>query len=239
MKPTYRPPAYEFLFYLQRNNEIHSGENRILDCGAGGKTPPLGLFYEYGFQTAGIDISDKQIALAHTFEKEHDMQLNIQKGDIQEIPFPDASFDFVFEMYAMVHLPKAGIRKTLSEIKRVLKPRGIAFVSFMSTDTWPMDGKENAPGEFYCKESGENVVHSIFSDEEAFQFCSDWQILYKIKQSLLTPDEVADTSEKEWLDFYKETNLKYSQDEWMAFYPQRVERWKSVHTFFILRKKPQ
>ena len=109
MKAVYPTQIYPFLQYLDRNEEIHSGENRILDCGAGGKVPALGLFYEHGFTTAGIDISAEQIALAETFEREHAMHLHIQKGDMRTIPFPEASFDFVFEIYSMVHLPKADI----------------------------------------------------------------------------------------------------------------------------------
>ncbi len=236
MKPIYRAPAYQFLAFLQKHNEIHADVNRILDCGAGGKTPPLGLFYEHGFQTAGIDISEDQLTLAHRFEQEHGMQLNIQKGDMQAIPFPDASFDFVFEMYAMLHLPKAGIRKTLSEIKRVLKPQGIAFVTFMSTDTFPMDGKEKAPGEFHCIEDGQKIVHSIFSDAEAFQYCSDWQILFVIKQGLLEADEISSMTQSDWLEFYKNNDLNIDQINWMNLHPQRLERWRSVHSFFILRK---
>ena len=102
MRPIYRSPAYHFLSCLQRNHEIHAEKNIILVCGAGGVVPPLGLLYEHGFKTFGIDSCDDQIALARKFGKEQNMQLNLQKGDMRAIPFPDISFDFVFEMYSMV-----------------------------------------------------------------------------------------------------------------------------------------
>jgi ubiquinone/menaquinone biosynthesis C-methylase UbiE len=236
MKPIYRPPVYQFFAYLQRTNEIHAGENTILDCGAGGAVPPLGLFYEYGFTTAGIDISDEQIALAHAFETSQNMHLNIQKGDMQAIPFPDDHFDFIFELYSMVHLPKKGIRKTLSEMHRVLKPNGVCFISFMSADCWPMDGKERDPGEFHGMEQGQQVVHSIFSDAEALQYCADWQVLNMIKQSILSPDEVEKMTLAEWKKYYSENELAISRQRWVDAYPQRVARWRNVHLFFILRK---
>lgn len=236
MKPVYRPPAYQFLSYLQRNNEIHAGENTVLDCGAGGIIPPLGLFYEYGFTTYGIDVSNDQIALAHTFEINQKMDLNIQKGDMRAIPFPDDYFDFVFELYSIVHLSKDDIQKTLSEMSRVLKPNRVCFVSFMSTDCWPMDGKEEKPGEFHCKENGQPVIHSVFSDAEALQYCENWQILHMVKQSLFSPNEVAHMTVTEWENYYSENELAIDRQEWMKIYPQRLERWKNVHIFFILRK---
>ena len=54
-------------------------EKKILDCGAGGNMPPLGLFYSEGYETYGIELSEKQIELSKAFEKEHNMNLNIDK----------------------------------------------------------------------------------------------------------------------------------------------------------------
>jgi len=239
MKPVYRSQIYQFLAYLQRNNEIPAGKNTILDCGAGGLVPPLGLFYEYGFSTYGIDISDDQIARAHAFEMDQKMTLNIQKGDMRAIPFPDDHFDFVYELYSMVHLPKDDIQKSLSEMYRVLKPNGVCFVSFMSMDCWPMDGQEKKSGEFLCREHGQHVIHSVFSDSEALQYCANWLILNMIKQSILSPDEISQMSLSEWEKYYTDNQLAVDQQEWMQAYPQRLERWKNVHIFFTLRKMKQ
>ncbi|HAF62968.1 MAG TPA: SAM-dependent methyltransferase [Anaerolineaceae bacterium] len=236
MKLVYRSPIYQFLAFLQRNNEIPAGKKTVLDCGAGGSIPPLGLFYEYGFTTYGIDISDDQIALAHAFESNQNMNLNIQKGDMRAIPFLDDHFDFVFELYSIVHLPKDDIRKALFEMYRVLKPNGVCFVSFMSMDCWPMDGKEEKSGEFHCRENGQQVIHSVFSDTEALQYCENWQILYMVKQSLLSPDEISQMTLSEWEKYYSDNEIAVDRQEWLKVYPQRLERWKNVHIFFILRK---
>lgn len=236
MKPIYRPPIYYFLSFLQRNNKIIAGKNTILDCGAGGSVPPLGLFSEHGFTTYGIDISDEQIARAHAFEKDQYMNLNIQKGDMRAIPFSDDHFDFVFELYSMVHHSKNDIQIVLSEMYRVLKPSGVCFVSFMSEECWPMDGIEEKPGEFLCREHGQQVIHSIFSDSEALQFCANWHIVDMVKQSIFSPEDVSQTTLAEWKEYYIENKPAVEQHEWIQLYPQRMERWKSVHLFFILRK---
>lgn len=56
-------PLYLFLKYC---NESSLGKV-ILDCGAGGESPPLALFYQYDYETNGIDISDKALEESHRF----------------------------------------------------------------------------------------------------------------------------------------------------------------------------
>ena len=41
---------YKFLEYCNKSNM----EKKILDCGAGGNMPPLGLFYSEGYETYGF-----------------------------------------------------------------------------------------------------------------------------------------------------------------------------------------
>ena len=232
----YRAPIYTFLQYLKRHDVLDECGKSVLDCGAGGRTPALGLFHELGFQTAGIDISDEQITLATKFEHDHHMNLHIQKGDMRAIPFPDAHFDIVYELYSMVHLTKADIRQAMAEMKRVLKPGGYCYLSFMSSDCFPMIGKEGAPGEFHGLEHGHQVVHSTFSDAEAMQFCTGWKILENTKLTISNPQDIEDTSLQEWEQFFEENQPSVSKEEWMQIYPQRVEKWQFIHNFFILQK---
>ena len=236
MKPVYRAPLYHFLQFLDRNDLIRIDQKSILDCGAGGVTPALGLFYEHGFATHGIDISDEQIALAHAFENKYAMQLNLQKGDMRAIPFPDDHFDFVFEVYSMVHLSKVDIQKTLSEMKRILKPNGICFVSFMSSDSFPLEGEERGLGEIHGIEFGNPALHSVFSNQEALSFVSNWKILHMFKLLVYSPDILQAMTEKKWQQYYKDHNLITNETDWSLAYLQRLERWQFDHLFFILQK---
>ncbi|MHA1290912.1 MAG: hypothetical protein ACTSPB_26300, partial [Candidatus Thorarchaeota archaeon] len=54
------PRMYNFLWTI-RNSTL---EKKILDCGAGGRFPPLAIFHQHGFETHGIDLSDDQIERA-------------------------------------------------------------------------------------------------------------------------------------------------------------------------------
>jgi hypothetical protein len=44
-------------------------ERKVIDCGAGGRQPPLYLFYQYGYRTYGIDSSEHAIKNAEEFCK--------------------------------------------------------------------------------------------------------------------------------------------------------------------------
>ena len=48
------------------------------------------------------------------------------KVDIQELPFADATYDFVFASHVLEHIPDD--LKALQEIRRILKPGGIAVL---------------------------------------------------------------------------------------------------------------
>ncbi|HEU6449228.1 MAG TPA: class I SAM-dependent methyltransferase [Verrucomicrobiae bacterium] len=46
--------------------------------------------------------------------------------DIQRLPFNDASYDFIYASHVLEHIPDD--RKAIHEIRRVLKPNGIAVL---------------------------------------------------------------------------------------------------------------
>lgn len=89
-------------------------------CGTGGD---LIQFLRSGANVYGIDFSTRSIFLAQK-------RLNIfgfdEKraivGDIEELPFPDNCFDFVYSWGVLHHT--LNIEKAISEIHRVLKPSG-------------------------------------------------------------------------------------------------------------------
>lgn len=48
------------------------------------------------------------------------------KVDIQNLPFTDSTYDFVFASHVLEHIPDD--RKAIKEIRRILKPNGIAIL---------------------------------------------------------------------------------------------------------------
>jgi len=123
-------PIYEF-FKLCDTTPL---ERRVLDCGAGGKYPPLTLFYDRGYETYGIEISEAQLERTRHFCTTNNIELNILRGDMRKIPFCNESFSFVFAYESIFFLAKDDIAIAISEIERVLKPSGLCFVTFKSVD---------------------------------------------------------------------------------------------------------
>jgi len=100
---------------------------KLLDVGCGRPCPSMkdGAFLEYmGFGT-GIDIELKNISFP------------FNSGDIKNIPYPKNSFDIVVAAEVLEHVTEP--EKSLKDIKRVLKPKGIfIFTTPNNTPLWNM-----------------------------------------------------------------------------------------------------
>jgi ubiquinone/menaquinone biosynthesis C-methylase UbiE len=72
----------------------------------------------------GIDPGREQIARARAKAARRNAPIEFQIGVIEQIPFPNQTFDVVFSTLMMHHLPAPLKRQGLVEIARVLKPGG-------------------------------------------------------------------------------------------------------------------
>ncbi|MHA1494264.1 MAG: class I SAM-dependent methyltransferase [Candidatus Thorarchaeota archaeon] len=172
------PRMYNFLWTI-RNSTL---EKKILDCGAGGRFPPLAIFHQHGFETHGIDLSDDQIERATKFGQEHGMDLNIVKGNMCNLEFSDESFSYVFSQNSIFHLTKADTAAAMYEMKRVLCSNGFLYVNFLSVDDQGCGiGEEAGPGEWIAPERGEPTLHSFYEDNELDSFFENMDIVLKTK----------------------------------------------------------
>ncbi|MCE7740534.1 MAG: class I SAM-dependent methyltransferase, partial [Candidatus Heimdallarchaeota archaeon] len=111
--------------------ETYPVEKTVLDCGAGGRRPPLALFNVRGYKTTGIDIDGSRIKLAEEFAKLNNLNLNIVNADMRKIPFEDESFGCVFSYNTIFHMTRADMEKAMEEMLRVLKKDGLLYVNFI------------------------------------------------------------------------------------------------------------
>lgn len=239
MEPNLYPaPVYGFLNYIARvqGQVTPPSGTRILECGAGGELPPLGLFYEHGFETWGIDLSEEQVKRAQAFAEKHGMVLNIRLGDMRHLPFEDESFDYVYEYQSICHLTKADTVLAIGEIKRVLKKGGAAFLGFMSEDCWPMLGRHMGNGEFRLIEGGEEATHSTHTDAEPDAYFADWEIVQKEKLTRWFRQWSTQLKFEDWLKFYDAERTQHSRPEWEAMYADRVARGHNTHLYYIVQK---
>jgi len=182
MKAIYRHPhLYTFLFYCNRT-EL---DKTILDCGAGGNCPPLGIFYDHNFQTTGVEISDYAIEASKVFQNEYDMDLNIIKGDMTYLEFKDGEFSFVYSYNSIFHMKKENVKKALSEMKRVMDDKGYMFFNLLTHDDIAYGtGEKIGEGEYLQPEGNEEVVHSYYSEDECMSLIEElnFEVIYKEKR---------------------------------------------------------
>jgi ubiquinone/menaquinone biosynthesis C-methylase UbiE len=177
---------YRFLNYCNECNL----EKVVLDCGAGGEYPPLAVFAEHGYKTYGIELSKSQIEKSQAFSQANDLQLNICEGDMCTLAFADESISYIYSYNSIFHMKKNDIKKTIDEIKRVLKPGGISCINFLSLQDGGYGcGEQLGKDEFLQIERGENVIHSYYDVDEAESYFENMKIIFKENRLLHTIQE--------------------------------------------------
>jgi len=143
------------------------GVKKILEVGFGTGTDTLFLA-ENGFDVYGIDISETAKKITEKKAMEKKLKVHLKVADMRAIPFADASFDAVVSVYTLPHNTLVGLRKTFSELKRVLKPKGMLIATLVSTkDTRYGAGKMVEPNTFLILDDpDESDVSHHFSDEK-------------------------------------------------------------------------
>ena len=98
----------------------------VLDVGCGTGALAIEIQSHVGVtgRVCGVDPAPRQIARARSKAAQRNVSIDFHIGVIEDLAFPDQTFDVVLSTIMMHHLPKHLKRKGLSEIARVLKPGG-------------------------------------------------------------------------------------------------------------------
>jgi SAM-dependent methyltransferase len=95
----------------------------LLDAGCGAGRD-LAWFEARGVAATGVDLSEGMLREARTR-----VRGRLERADLRALPFADGSFDAVWCMAALLHLPKAEAPVALAELHRVLRPGGLLAVT--------------------------------------------------------------------------------------------------------------
>jgi SAM-dependent methyltransferase len=111
-----------------RHRLIHDGTHlepgtRLLEvgCGVGAVLAVLGQEFP-GLQLAGVDIEPAQLAFARGHLQRAGVEARLVEADALALPFEDESFDHVWMMWFLEHVPDPPA--VLREARRVIAPGG-------------------------------------------------------------------------------------------------------------------
>jgi SAM-dependent methyltransferase len=110
-----------------------SKAERILDLGCGSGRHVV-LFARKGLNVTGLDISSEALRLARRWMRDEGLRARFVKASCFEpFPFTDGSFDAIVSVQVIHHARHADIRRSIKEMRRVLRPGGLLFVSVPDT----------------------------------------------------------------------------------------------------------
>lgn len=106
------------------------GGARLLDAGCGAGVPVSRALVDAGIATVGLDLSRRQLELARALVPE----CATVQADLAVLPFADARFDAVVSYYAIIHVPRTEHATVFAEVRRVLRPGGLALLCLGAGD---------------------------------------------------------------------------------------------------------
>lgn len=115
--------------------QLRGGTNHhILDlaCGTGTLTILLKKTYPSA-EVTGVDGDPKILEIAEKKAKKGNTEIKFEKAMSFDLPYPNESFDVIVSSLFFHHLTRENKLKTLSEVRRVLKPGGEFHVADWGT----------------------------------------------------------------------------------------------------------
>lgn len=103
--------------------------DKVLDLGCGNGKLRL-LFKDVKIDYTGVDNANELLKIGQERDEFSLVNQKFVQADVWQLPFADNTFDAVFFMAVLHHLPGKDLRlKALQEVKRVLKPNGILVMT--------------------------------------------------------------------------------------------------------------
>jgi len=133
---------------------LQSKEKRsLLEIGAGTGHDSK-FFQDTGLVVTCIDLSPEMIKLCQQ------KGLSAQVMDMTNLEFHPNSFDAVYALNSLLHIPKADFRTVLKNVKKVLKPSGLFYLGVYGSDVESEGIREQDtynPKRFFSFYTDENI----------------------------------------------------------------------------------
>jgi ubiquinone/menaquinone biosynthesis C-methylase UbiE len=121
-----RERRYRWHYHLRELfDELAGSDGDLLEIGCGIGVDSIELA-RCGFRVTGIDLTQAAIDIAKQHAAHRQVEIAFQRGNAEALEFSDNAFDAVYSFGVLHHTPN--MRRAISEVHRVLKPGGTAFV---------------------------------------------------------------------------------------------------------------
>jgi SAM-dependent methyltransferase len=140
----------ERLAFRQR---LAPGE-RLLEIGAG-TGQDSSYFQQGGFAVVATDLSAAMV------ERCRAKGVEAHVMDFLHLNFPAGSFDAVFAMNCLLHVPNRDLPAILAAVRVLLRPRGLFFVGVYGGNEsaeGPIDDDEHVPPRFFSSRTDEQLL---------------------------------------------------------------------------------
>lgn len=150
-----------------------SGKVLELGCGTGKFWLKNKDYINNSFNITLSDFSKSMLKIAKDKLKEVDYNFKYEEINVESIPYEDNSFDLVIAEHMIYFAPD--VEKALLEIRRILKPRGVLYVTANSCETMAELNKlaekfdsslgidNNGYSTRFELENGEGILNKYFS----------------------------------------------------------------------------
>jgi ubiquinone/menaquinone biosynthesis C-methylase UbiE len=165
----------------------------ILDLGCGIGRHSV-LFAQNEFKVSATDLGKEGLEKLEEMAGKLKLTIEINHADMVSLPYKDSEFDCILAFHSIYHQDDEGIRKVISEIKRVLKPGGEAFVTFNSKNGTSFNSADvkRISGNTIVKTHGheEGIPHYYANKEEVEELLKDFEIIEFSHKEEYYPDYI-------------------------------------------------
>ncbi|MFV2012519.1 MULTISPECIES: class I SAM-dependent methyltransferase [unclassified Micromonospora] len=148
-----------------RDRLTDHGARSLLEIGAGTGQDSLFL-QEQGFEVVATDLTPAMVAACRA------KGLDARVMGFLDLTFPAASFDAVYAVNCLLHVPNADLPVVLAAIRAVLRPGGLFFLGLYGGDGSEgiADWDDHDPPRFFSLRTDEQIQRYVASVFEIVDF---------------------------------------------------------------------